>query len=396
MKITFTKRAASIATAVLAAMAVPAIAVPSAEAVSASPAVSGSVAGVTMAQVGNFLLLAGQGGADNEGVYFQTVGSSTWAEVSATRSGTVNSPVSMAQLTNYGNDLIGMAAEGPNNTLNFWWQPLERIGSGPWYQEEIGGPGTTYSAPSIVQVGNEVVIAAEGINGGLHLWWQQIGSTAWNSSYQEQGDVCSAPTMAALTSAPGILGIAYTACDGFVTYLQGVPSTIGQSYQFVGNIGITSSPPTIAALDNGVTSITVAASNGLYSWTSSDAGTTALPNFDLVYNTAGEDPVYPGVSVAQLANGVAAMASRSEWPQESTGEYLQFFWSTDNGNTWHPEDVSDTDLSRPSLIPLVNSSGTHMVAIATEGPGYSADIYWQIVGSSTWHTVSFPAGTFGA
>ena len=135
----------------------------------AASAATGVAAGVRLVQVGNDLLMAGVGSSDNIDVLYQPVGSSTWSEVTATAPNTLNSvdvPVAITALTEFVGlrevTLIGMAAEGPGNSLNFWWQSLADIGSGPWHQEVLNGPNTTFSAPSIVQVGSDVAVAAEG------------------------------------------------------------------------------------------------------------------------------------------------------------------------------------------------------------------------------------------
>jgi len=43
-----------------------------------------------------------------------------------------------------------IAAQGPGKSLMFYWQT---IGTVPWHAEQVAGPGTTFSAPSVAQVG---------------------------------------------------------------------------------------------------------------------------------------------------------------------------------------------------------------------------------------------------
>jgi hypothetical protein len=44
-----------------------------------------------------------------------------------------------------------IAAVGQDdNSLMFYWQT---IGTAPWHPEQVAGPGTTFSDPSIAQVG---------------------------------------------------------------------------------------------------------------------------------------------------------------------------------------------------------------------------------------------------
>ena len=69
-----------------------------------------------------------------------------------------------------------IATEGPNHTLDFYWQP---IGSTSWHKEVVAY-GWAYSAPSVAQVGGSAEIAAEGPSHSLNFYWQSIGSNLWN------------------------------------------------------------------------------------------------------------------------------------------------------------------------------------------------------------------------
>jgi hypothetical protein len=365
----------------------------------AASAVSGLGAGVTLAQVGDDLLMAGQGSNDSEVVYYQAVGSSTWSEVTATTPFSSGGPAAITGLTYWVGlrqiTLIAMVTQGQNDTVNFWWQPLADIGSGPWHQEVLSGYINDTSAPSIVQIGNEVAIAAVGPNYTLQFWWQQIGATGWNSFLgQAPGLVGNGPAMAVLSSPSDTLGIAFTNFDGNEYYVQQTPSNFGSwkgPYQ-VGNTGFpdgSAPPPSITALDNNLTAITTMGSgNSLYQWM-----TPNPPSF--VNTTQGAFPgtVYSGVSTAQLGNGVVAATT-----QGSNGT-LEFYWRLPD-SSWHLEDLGgpepDNYDSSPQVIALTNSAGTQLVATAVETSDGGADLYWQNIGSSTWNPVTLPAGSFGA
>jgi hypothetical protein len=394
VRTSFARVAASLVTAVLAGTAVAAIAVPSAGAASASPAVSGPVAGVTLAQVGNDFLFAGEGVSHFGEVWWQPVGSSTWTMAAAANLGTVYSRPSIAALTIRQGlrtvTLSAMVAEGPNDSLNFWWQPLADIESGPWHQEVLGGAGTDIGIPSIAQIGDDVAVAAEGTNHNFFLFWQQIGATTWHEYYFE-GDAYGAPTMATVASPPDRLGVVYFDKANFIRYLQWsyLPATLGlDSVPYIGTVGgvPTSDAPTITALDDGLTAITVQGlGRSLDSWTSS-----GTPFFSLTTDQALAGSVYSDVSVADLGGGVVGAAA-------DNGAYVYFYWTNHTGGPWHAVEVGNagTYLTPPQVIELVNSAGTRLVAIGQENPDRSVDIYWQLVGSTYWQTVSFPAGTMG-
>ena len=104
--------------------------------------------------------------------------------ISASLSGTGSWWPSVAQV----GDSSVIAAQGPDNSLLFYWQP---IGSQQWNPEQVAGPGTTASAPSVAQVGNSTVIAAAAPDGSLQFYWQPIGSEQWNPEQvasQRQGN----------------------------------------------------------------------------------------------------------------------------------------------------------------------------------------------------------------
>jgi hypothetical protein len=403
MKTALTKIAAGIASLTLVGIGVAAVVAPAAGADPASP---GAGSGVTLAQVGDDLLLAGQSnGGDAALVWYQTVGSSTWSVSEPTQTGTVYSAVSMAQLvdnwTIFGlprqTDLVGMAAEGWNNTLNFWWEPIGSIGSGYWNQEVVGGPGTTYSAPAITTIGNDVVIAAEGPNQTLNFWWQQIGATGWSSLLgQLPGEVTTPPTIAALSN--GTLGIAFSDASPWdcTAYVEQLPSKFGQPWQIsypeaACTDANTSSSPTITGPGLYGTDLitTQGGDNSLDSW--ADDNPYYGPLFYPASYGAEAGTVFSGVSVAQFNNGVAAAA-------EGVDETFQFYWRNSNSNQWIHESPSyiGSDISQPSLVNVYNyATGTTLVVVATEGPYGNADVYWQLLGSSTWNTIPFPA-TFSA
>ena len=58
----------------------------------------------------------------------------------------------------------------------FYWQT---IGTAPWHAEQVAGPGTTsFTGPSIAQVGDSSVIAASGTDDSVMFYWQTIGTAA--------------------------------------------------------------------------------------------------------------------------------------------------------------------------------------------------------------------------
>ena len=70
-----------------------------------------------------------------------------------------------------------IAAQGPDGSLAFYWQP---IGSLQWNPEQVAGPGTTVSA-AVGRPGRELDgDRGSGPDGSLAFYWQPIGSLQWN------------------------------------------------------------------------------------------------------------------------------------------------------------------------------------------------------------------------
>ena len=87
-----------------------------------------------------------------------------------------------------------IAAQGPGKSLMFYWQT---IGTVPWHAEQVAGSGTTFSGPSVAQVGNSSVIVALGPNNSLMFYWQTIGTVPWNpEQVAGPGTTFSAPSVA--------------------------------------------------------------------------------------------------------------------------------------------------------------------------------------------------------
>jgi hypothetical protein len=88
-----------------------------------------------------------------------------------------------------------VSAQGPSNSLAFWWATGV---TGPWNPELVTGAGTTYSAPAMVVNGNSVNIAAEGPGNSLDFYWAVNGNSTWNPEVvAAAGSVDSAPAMVA-------------------------------------------------------------------------------------------------------------------------------------------------------------------------------------------------------
>ena len=72
-----------------------------------------------------------------------------------------------------------IAAQGPHNSLNFYWN---NDGDATWNPSVIAGPGTTFSPPALGRVENEsTIIVVRGLS-QLLFYWNNDGDSTWNSS----------------------------------------------------------------------------------------------------------------------------------------------------------------------------------------------------------------------
>jgi len=96
---------------------------------------------------------------------------------------------------------VEITAEGPNNSLSFWWS---LYGFTTWHTEQVAGPGTTFAAtfgffgagPVITDSGGGVQIAAQGPMGSLWLYEAPYGSMIWHAvQVAGNGAVAGSPAM---------------------------------------------------------------------------------------------------------------------------------------------------------------------------------------------------------
>ena len=149
-----------------------------------------------IAQLAQYIFIAARGKDDSLKVYWQQIGDSSWYHQAVAGPGTTFSAPSLAQI----NDQACIAVQGPENGLDFYWQPIG--GSGwpgtIWNPVPVAGPNTTFSPPSLAQIGNAAAIAAEGLDSKLKFYSQLPGAPAlWSPETVDDGPAAySAPSLA--------------------------------------------------------------------------------------------------------------------------------------------------------------------------------------------------------
>jgi hypothetical protein len=268
--------------------------------------------------------------------------------------------------------LLTIAAEGPNHSLEFYWQ----LGSG-WHREIVAGPGGAISAPSVATFGTSDVIAAQGANDTLRYYWQGNVLSPWHErTIGGLGSTLSAPSVTqsgnrVLIAAEGpgqTLRDYYTAAvpGGWIKNIVDGPGTAidTPSLTHDGNLTLLASEGTGGSVKLYRTSL-------LPLWqpeTVVAAGATAAPALS----------VNPGASPARV-NVVM------RGPLEVLYDYSQPVGA--NPPAWHIEPLAFiySTLSAPAAS--YNTVGNLATAA---GPGNSLRFYWEANGSTTWNAETVP------
>lgn len=250
----------------------------------------------------------------------------TWGISQVAPPGSIYSAPSMARDTTAN----VIAAQGPNNRLNFYWNV---IGDPTWHPSVAAGPGTTFSAPAVARGSGASVIAAQGPNNSLDFYWNFNGDPTWYRS------VVAGPGSA--FSAPAIVRTA----DSTLIAVQGPSNSLYFYYNhngdpvwhptMVGGVGTTFSAPSMA--DNGTATV------------------------------------------------IAAQGNRNS---------LDFYWATDGTSIWHPVVVAgaNTTFSAPSIASTAATTKIAAEGLDSQGHLGGLSYYWATNGTPTWHTVQIPGG----
>ena len=323
---------------------------------------------VSVVQVGGSSVIAAEGPNHSLDFYYQAVGTAGWHEEVVAGANTTYSAPSVAKV---GNSSV-IAAQGPDHSLDFYWQA---IGTQPWHVQLVADPGTTYSAPSVAQVGSSSVIAAEGPDHSLDYYWQAIGTQPWHVQLvADQGTTYSAPSVAQVGNSAVIA--AQTPADALDFYWQAI-GTQPWNVQLVADPGTTYSAPSVAQVGS---SSVIAAEGPDHS-------------LDFYWQAIGTQPWHVQLVADQgttySAPSVAQVGSSSVIAAEGPDDSLDFYWETISTKPWHGEQVaaSTTTTSAPSVAQVGDSS-----VVAAEGPSDSLDFYYQPIGASGWHAQTV-AGT---
>ena len=294
-----------------------------------------------------------------------------------------------------GNNSTGVAYEGAAHALWFSWQTY---GTSQWHPEEVAGPGTTYSAPSVgessaTSVSNNAnAIAVEGPDNSLDYYWQMFDNVQWNKEVVATSNAAySAPSLAEVeasnSSHSGLKEVNDIYVMGpdhsLVDWDQGLLSGGWQRSAIAGDGEAFSAPSAVDSVE--------------ISYFASDYNTQVAyegPGDSLLYywddrNGSGTETVAgPGTttSAPTIADGNNSTSVAAQGP----GNSLAFYWQqTGTDDPWDQEPVAG---SGPTYSVPAMAEGNNSASIVTEGPGKSVNFYWQTYGGASGWNPEAPSG----
>ena len=141
----------------------------------------GSASTSFMAQPAVASVIAVGAKAKSLAVYGLKPGSTRWARTFSTRR---NTTISQPAVVNDGGSGFAVACQGPHDRLNVY----EVLATASWKSDPVPGTGIAYSAPALTIADGKLWAFVEGPNNSLNLYWQTLGSTVLELSGSHRGD----------------------------------------------------------------------------------------------------------------------------------------------------------------------------------------------------------------
>jgi hypothetical protein len=269
---------------------------------------------------------------------------------------------------------------GPNNSLDYYWAAP----GGIWYNTQVAGPDTTYSAPSVfVRPNGEADIVAEGLHNSLQYYTADPGKP-WTHFEIASHGIYSAPSIYVRAD-----GDAYVVAEGphnSLLYYTATPGKPWKRTQLTGRNTTYSAPSVyVRATDptDEVDVVAVGPHNALeYYW--------ALPSGKWHHTqVAGDRTTYSAPSVF-----VRTVDPKGEADIVAEGpDNTLLYYTAMPGMRWsHSTEVagSGTTYAAPSIfVRAIDPEG--QADIVTEGPGNTLLYYFADPGAA-WSPLQVAGG----
>jgi hypothetical protein len=241
----------------------------------------------------------------------------------AARAAVINAPVITVA---GGNSVIAVQTSGDG--LRFYWN---EFGTSIWRGEPVAADGTTFSEPSIAQVGNTgaVNIAAEGTGRSLDYYWARNGTTTWHPEV--------AAAAGSIDSAPAL-----SAHDGFANIVALNGNGFGSVFYWAANGTTTWTPSAMAGGDTSASSIVAypgspggvhVVARDLFGTLAEETDVNGSGTWQYTAACSG-GPTFPGC--ATTVPSVTMNDGSVNIADEDTYGNLDFYWQDSSGN-FHQE-----------------------------------------------------------
>ena len=326
-------------------------------------------------------IVAVEGTSQSLSVYELKAGAANWVDGFASAGKSVVSQPAIAGADGYG---YAVACQGPNNRLNVY----EELGTMGWTSDPVPGTGIAYSAPAATIFDGKLWVFVEGPNNSLDLYWQTLGSTVWSSAVAIAGTGTTF-TAPAVTTTAGGLNVATEGPSNTLDFYWESTGSFTFHLEQVASSG-TESAPSIAS-QYGKTWITAEGTGNdldVY-WQTQDQST-----WNPISTSAADGDIFSTPVITDTPTG-PGLAVAAEGPSGA----VEALWQSGAGSTtFHLEQVAGSGstsvgpgvASVPHLYtdPVANPQ----TFVAVQGAGHKLNVYWQTQGTNTWHPVLVTSG----
>ncbi len=298
------------------------------------------------------------------------------------------------------NGSVNVAVQGPDHSLFFFWNV-----AGTWHGPlGVGGPGSAFSAPSIVaEADGNFDIAVEGPGNTLDMYWDTAGS--WYGPYQVGAAGSANSTPSVVVDANKHVTVAVQG-PGHSMYLFWCVAARWYGPYGLGATNSTFSAPALSLVGAAPPSLQAVVQSGdaaLQQYRENSDGSWSGPNawsqVDQDYSTASSTPALtlyqaPGNSLAATgaqftqvggagttfsAPSVGTFGSDTYAVAQGPGHSLDFYAYHGGWGAAVKAAPGGSAFSAPSIA--VEASGN--IDVAVEGPSNTLFFFWRI--GSTWH-----------
>ena len=274
-----------------------------------------------------------------------------------------------------GDNTTLIATQGPNHTLEFWWNS---DGDPNWHWSRIAGPGTACSAPAICRGFGDIlvggtIVAVRGPKNELFVFWNLDGDPTWYPFSQVSvAPVHSAPSIACSGSSIAVLFVGEKGSLHFAAGSAGQSAILEEIETDTAPLGV-SSPPAVTFNGNGDLQLAVQSLNQSLDYYWMPGLNLASPTWNLT-QIAGPESAYSAPAMARAPAGTVIAALG---PSNS----LYFYWNHDGDQTWNPSLIAgpESAYSAPAIARFL--VGT---VVAARGSNNTLNFYWNVDGNTTW------------